>query len=102
MSQNSGSLMIGGQGEVIKISKNTGNIELRIQLKELIPNGYFQIAYSPVISEDGFIYVPTGWFDGTKSYGNILCYSSDTGKYLWGYVIPNENTELSLAILTIV
>lgn len=94
MSQNSTSLLIGGQGEVIKVSKSTGNIELRIKLIQLIPGGggYFQLANNPVISEDGFIYVPTGWFDGIKSHGNILCYNSTSGEFIWGHQGPDNNS----------
>lgn len=90
MSQNTSSLIVGGQGEVIKISKLTGNIELRIKLEELIPSGYFQLADNPVISDDGFIYVPTGWFTGTELKGNLLCYNSESGKYLWGFESPRN------------
>lgn len=98
MSQNSTSLIVGGQGEVIKISRTTGNIELRIQLNELIPSGYFQIAYSPFISEDDFIYVPTGWSTGNGIKGNILCYSAVSGKYVWGYEILTESDAESCTI----
>ncbi len=89
MSQNNYSLLLGGQGEVIKISKQTGAIELRIKIDELIPVGYTQLAYNPIISEDGFIYVSTGWFDGTKNKGNILCYNSNSGKFVWGFEAPS-------------
>lgn len=88
MSQNANSLLLGGQGEVIKLSKQTGSIELRIKLNELIPAGYTQLAYDPVISGDNYIYVPTGWFTGHESKGNLLCYNSETGKYLWGFESP--------------
>ena len=87
MSQNNYSLLLGGQGEVIKLSKQTGAIELRIKIDELIPAGYTQLAYNPIISEDGFIYVSTGWFDGAKNKGNILCYNSNSGKFVWGSCI---------------
>ncbi len=90
MSQNGTSLVLGGQGEVIKLSKLTGNIELRIELEELIPAGYSQGAYNPVISEDGFIYVPTGWNTGNGLKGNLLCYNSENGKYLWGFESPHN------------
>ncbi len=89
MSQNNYSLLLGGQGEVIKISKQTGAIELRIKIDELIPVGYTQLAYNPIISEDGFIYVSTGWFDGTKNKGNILCFNSNSGKFVWGFEAPS-------------
>jgi len=90
MSQNGNSILLGGQGEVIKLSKLTGNIELRIELEELIPAGYSQGAYNPVISEDGFIYVPTGWNTGNGLKGNLLCYNSENGKYLWGFESPHN------------
>lgn len=98
MSQNGNSLVLGGQGEVIKISKLTGNIELRIKLEELIPAGYIQGAYNPVISDDGFIYVPTGWNSWQGLKGNMLCYNSETGKYLWGFESPHSFDIQSCAI----
>lgn len=90
MSQNANSIVLGGQGKVIKISKLTGNIELRINLAELIPSGYDQGAFNPVISEDGFIYVPTGWNSWQGLKGNMLCYNSETGNYLWGFESPHN------------
>ncbi len=90
MSQNASSIVLGGQGEVIKISKLTGNIELRKKLEELIPSGYTQGAFNPVISEDGFIYVPTGWNSWQGLKGNMLCYNSETGDYLWGFESPHN------------
>lgn len=98
MSQNGNSLVLGGQGEVIKVSKLTGNIELRINLDELIPAGYIQGAYNPVISDDGFIYVPTGWNSWQGLKGNMLCYNSETGKYIWGFESPHSFDIQSCAI----
>ena len=90
MSQNNNSIVLGGQGEVIKVSKQTGAIELRIKLEELIPTGYSQGAYNPLISEDSFIYVPTGWNTGEGLKGNMLCYNSETGDFLWGFESPHN------------
>lgn len=92
MSQNSNSLLLGGQAEVIKLNKLSGVIELRIDVEDPnlmnpnIMNGYHQLAYNVVISDyDDFIYVPTGYFTGKKLGGYILCYDAITGKYLWSY-----------------
>lgn len=100
MSQNSSSLVVGGQGEVIKISKSSGAIELRIKLNELVPAGYIQLAYNPIITDDGYIYVPTGiaWYTGNGSKGNILCYNANTGEFIWGYEIPTDFGSQSCAV----
>ncbi len=93
MSQNNSSIVHGGQGEVIKVSKLSGNIELRINLEQLIPTGYNQGAYNPVITEDNYIYVPTGWNSWQGLKGNMLCYNSETGNYIWGFESPNSDIQ---------
>ncbi|MEW5799574.1 MAG: PQQ-binding-like beta-propeller repeat protein [Bacteroidota bacterium] len=76
----------GNNGKVAKITKLNGAIELIIPLTQLIWQGYTQAAYEPIGSEiDDRLYVPTGWWTGEELRGNLLCYNSVTGEFLWGY-----------------
>lgn len=91
MSQNENSLLLGGQGEVVKLNKLSGQIELRIELTQMMAGGRLQLAYNPVISNSNdYIYVPTGYVTYEGSKGNLLCYNSVTGEFLWGFP-ANEN-----------
>lgn len=88
-------LFLGGQGEILKILKQTGEIIQRIPLNKLIPAQYSQGAYRIAVSNDErYLYVPTGWWDGVVLHGNIFCYEVNTGKYIWGYEIPNRKVWL--------
>ncbi|MBL1211890.1 MAG: PQQ-binding-like beta-propeller repeat protein [Ignavibacteriae bacterium] len=91
MSQNENSLLLGGQGEVVKLNKMTGQIELRISLTQLMYGGNSQGAYNPIISNtDDYLYVPTGYNTGAGLKGNLLCYNSVTGDFLWGFPIQDD------------
>jgi outer membrane protein assembly factor BamB len=88
--QTSTHLFLGGHGEVMRIAKSTGNVDLRIPVTQLIPGGLKQSASDPVVSEsEKRLYVPTGYFPGDTLKGNLLCFDSETGQYLWGYSPPS-------------
>ncbi len=94
MSQNKSSLLLGGQNECVKLNKFTGEIELRLEIKELMVGGNSQSARDPIISDvDDYIYVPTGYNSAEGLKGNILCYNSISGQFLWGFKgnVPDSN-----------
>ena len=97
ISQTQTYLFIGGNnGKTVKISKSTGSVDLIFLLTQLIWNGYTQSARHPVAStSDNYLYIPTGWWTGEELRGNLLCFNSETGEYLWGY----ETTEKDASIL---
>jgi len=96
MSQNNSSLLLGGKGEFVKINKSTGAIELRVSVTQLMFGGIKQHASDPIISDlDNYIYVPTGYNTAEGLKGNLLCYNSITGEYLWGFQSEEDNIAVS-------
>jgi len=94
MAQNSTHLFLGERGFVLRISKLMGNVDLTIQLDSLVSPGTVQNGYDPQVSEtEGYLYVPTG-IPPSQNFpafrGNVFCYNSQTGEYVWGFRIPNK------------
>lgn len=96
MSQDQNSLILGGRGEFIKFNKFTGAIELRRAVTEMMYGGNLQSAQNPIISDiDDYIYVPTGYNTAIGLKGNLLCYNSETGEFLWGFPTEDDDTDVS-------
>ena len=77
----------GSRGWVGRIRKQDGQIDQKIYLADLKPEGAEQQAGTVRPTDDGYLYVPTGYFiDGIPGIGgNLLAYDLDTGAYRWGY-----------------
>jgi outer membrane protein assembly factor BamB len=92
MTQNNNNIFLGRRGDVLSVSKNSGNIDLTIKLDSLIPENITQFSYNPVVSDDNLLYVPTGYWDPENPpvRGNMFCYDAITGEYKWGFKIPNK------------
>ena len=92
MAQNETHLFLGGHGEVIRVSKDDGTLDLRIPTVQLQPEGVVQLAYDPSVSSDGLLYVPTGYVvEGVPDIqGNLLVYDAESGDYKWGYQAENK------------
>jgi outer membrane protein assembly factor BamB len=74
----------GNEGQVIRLQKATGQVDLRIPITQL--SSLEQGVYDIKLSEDGnWLYVPTGIWNGRELSGNVLCYNARTGQYMWGY-----------------
>ncbi len=86
MSQNSTHLFLGGKNKVIGIEKNTGTIDIELNINNREP--YIQAIYDPLVI-DNLLYMPTGYYTGTMVKGDVLCYDLNTKKYLWTYSTPN-------------
>lgn len=95
MAQDATHLFFGGRGEVVRLRKSDGIVDLRIPVVQLAPEGVTMNARSPAISEDGMLYVPAGYYrDGAPATeGNLLVYDAETGAYQWGYAIPNRRVK---------
>ena len=97
MAQNETHLFWGGRrSEVARIRKVDGVVDLRIPVNQLEPDGAEQRASNPVVSTDGIVYIPAGFYreDFGAIEGNLLAYDAQTGEYLWGYDIPNRKVKL--------
>lgn len=87
-------LFIPGIMEIARLNLNSGEVDLRIPLTDLVPKDIAQHSGSLVLSEDSKLYVPTGYY--RKGYyiddieGSVLCYSAETGKLIWGHKIENK------------
>ena len=85
-------LFLPGIGEVVRLAKADGRVDLRIPLTQLAPEGLEQTAKGPVISEEGLLYVPVGSYleDAESTEGNLLVYDAETGAYEWGFEVPTR------------
>jgi outer membrane protein assembly factor BamB len=88
MTQNEDNLFLGRRGDVIRISKINGDLNMIVKLDSLCPPNLVQNAYDPVVSDDNLLYIPTGYYDSVNVKGNMFCYDALTGEYKWGYEIP--------------
>ncbi len=84
-------MFLGGRGEVVRLRKDNGMLDLRIPVIQLRPEGVRQSAYDPVVSEDGILYVPTAYFvEGARATsGNLPAYDALTEAFLWGSASPS-------------
>lgn len=96
MAQNATHLYLGGSDEVLRLRKHDGMIDLRIPIVELRPEGIDQSAHDPVVTDDGWLYVPTGYFvrENRATSGNLLAYDAETGAFRWGFEIPYHLIEV--------
>lgn len=97
MSQNTAHLFVGGDNEVMRLRKADGAVDLRIPIEQLEPEDVKQNAHSPVVSNDGILYVPTGFYRESfgATEGNFLAFDAQTGNYRWGFDIPNRKEKLA-------
>lgn len=98
LSQNNSYIFIPGKGKFAKINKQDGSIALIKEIKELVPDSVLQLCGAMNVTNDDYIYVPTGYY--RKNYiaaneGSLLCYSSITGEFIWGFKVPNHKVFLS-------
>ena len=85
-------LFLPGIGEVVRLAKADGRVDLRIPLNELAPDGLEQTGGGPTVSQDGLLYVPAGSYrEGAESTeGSVLAYDAETGAYEWGFEVPTR------------
>lgn len=91
LDQNTPHLFLGGKGEVVRIRKDDGTVDLRIPAEQLAAEEFTQTVYEVQV-DDGRLYVPTGYhrdhFEAIR--GNVLVYDAQTGAYQWGYDVPHR------------
>ena len=91
MAQNTSHLFLGGKGEVVRIRKDDGTVDLRIPVEQLAPDKFAQTAYEVQVDE-GQLFVPTAYhrdsFEAIR--GNVLVFNAQTGAYQWGYDVPHR------------
>ncbi|PEN06947.1 hypothetical protein CRI93_07320 [Longimonas halophila] len=91
MAENSTHLFLGGAGEVVRLRKDDGTVDLRIELDRLLhPEAEEQLAYDPEVFNDDMLVVPASYFfDGAEEiYGNVFAYDAHTGELLWEHELP--------------
>ena len=90
--QTAAHLFLPGIGEVVRVAKADGGVDLRIPLVQLPPEGVEQIAGSPAVSDDGLLYVPTRFLEeeAAEMDGRLLVYDAETGAYVWGFEMPTR------------
>jgi len=91
MIKNDSHLFLGGKGEVVRLRKDDGTVDLRIELDRLLhPEADEQIAYNSEIFDDDMLVVPASYFfDGAEEiYGNVFAYDAHTGDLLWEHELP--------------
>lgn len=83
-------LFFGGNGEIVRLRKSDGGIDLRIPVDTLQPEGVVQTARN-VRVVDGMLYAPTVYFRESFGVveGNILAYDADTGTLKWAKRLRN-------------
>ena len=91
MAENSTHLFLGGAGEVVRVRKDDGAVDLRIEVDRLLhPEAEYQLAYNPEVFDDDMLVVPASYFfDGAEEiYGNVFAYNAHTGELLWEHELP--------------
>src|SRR5690606_17649703 len=86
MAQNATHLFLGRRGEVIRIDKATGEIDLRIDISSFTPEGVPHLAANVELSEDGrTLFVPTGYYvpEAPSTSGYVLAFDAVTGALRW-------------------
>ncbi|MFQ3609751.1 MAG: PQQ-binding-like beta-propeller repeat protein [Chloroherpetonaceae bacterium] len=85
--ENETHLFFGGrESQVVRLQKATGQVDMRIALRQWVPSGLEQIAYDIKLSDDGdMLYVPLGSWDGMNLRGDVLCFNARTGQFRWRY-----------------
>jgi len=91
MAQNERHLFLGGRGEVVRLRKDDGEVDLRIQLDRLLhPDAELQLGMDPEIFGNDTLFVPAGFFfDGAEEiYGNVFAYDAHSGELIWEFDVP--------------
>lgn len=108
MAQSKTHLFVGGKDEVLRIKKTTGEVDLRIAIRVLVPDSVSQRARELCASDDGGLFVPTDYpyppylYDEPTA-GNALAFEEGTGVLRWAHHIsvryywePQANDSLAL------
>lgn len=93
MTENDSHLFLGGTGEVVRLRKDDGTVDLRIEVDRLLhPDADEQNAYDPEIFGDDMLVVPASYFfDGAEEVsGNVFAYDAHTGDLLWEHELPQK------------
>ena len=93
MAQNDTHLFLGGRGEVVRLRKSDGAVDLRIELDRLLhPEAERQSGWDPELLGNDTLFVPTGFFfDGAEEiYGNVFGYDAHSGELIWEFDVPQK------------
>ena len=93
LAQNEHHLFLGGRGEVVRLRKSDGAVDLRIELDRLLhPEAELQFGYDPELLGSDTLFVPTGFiFDGAEEgHGNIFAYDAHSGELIWEFDVPQK------------
>jgi outer membrane protein assembly factor BamB len=85
IAQTPGYLFLGSRGYVARFRKHDGAVDLKYRLAERKPEGIEQRTRFPFPSDDGLLYVPTGYYVENGIDGNVLAYDLETSAFRWGY-----------------
>lgn len=90
-------LFVPNKNKFYKVSSLTGETNMLINLNSKIPNRVPGRVGEISVSQDNFVYLPTGYFSNDIGIveGNIFCYNGDTGEYIWEYNRPNKKFLIS-------
>ena len=103
MVQNATHLFLGRRGEVVRIRKADGVIDLRIDLSDRTPEGVPALAYDVALSPDGTVlYVPIGYYvpDAPETGGYVVAFDAATGAERWTFEPPPQTTASGFAVGT--
>ena len=93
MVQDEAYLYLSGRGAALQIRKADGAITHRFDLQSRAPAGIIQPAYDLGVSDDGLLYIPTGYSvpgDSITIRGNVYCFDTATGDERWVFEVPNR------------
>jgi len=93
MAQNDSHLFLGGRGEVVRLRKSDGAVDLRIELDRLLhPEAERQSGMDPELLGNDTLFVPAGFFfDGAEEiYGNVFAYDAHSGELIWEFDVPQK------------
>ena len=96
MTQNATHLFVGGRGEIVRLRKSDGKVNLRIPVSQLEGKWPVEQPAYDIVAYGGIVYVPTGYsldeIEGSR--GNALAYDAETGAFIWGYHFKNRKQPL--------
>ena len=93
MVQDQDYLYLSGRGAALQVRKADGAITHRFDLQSRAPAGIIQPAYDLGVSDDGLLYIPTGYSvpgDSITIRGNVYCFDTATGDERWVFEVPNR------------
>ncbi len=97
MVQNATHLFLGRSGEVVRVRKSDGTIDLRLDVSSFVPEGVEHLVYDVDLSPDGSkLFVPTGYYipDAEATEGFVFTFDALSGKLLWAFDPPPGTFEL--------